>query len=193
VRTRHSDLVGDFGRSQRQQQVLSQLKTKLDTPSIISELPQLAQDMDGYVKTDMDLQTLVSLMNYARSLDPNKVDHLVLSPPYSTSYNAPDGESAFLPVCNLIVPQIARMFSLGSNATCNVTANSGTGATLAKTPQPTSATTVSIANGTGNPFQNLAAVSTMSLNSASSDVFDMHTILDLMLFIVLEAPDATKV
>ncbi|MBV9257855.1 MAG: LCP family protein, partial [Ktedonobacteraceae bacterium] len=42
VRTRHADLVGDFGRSARQQQVLSQLKTKLDTTSIITKLPDLA-------------------------------------------------------------------------------------------------------------------------------------------------------
>src|SRR5207248_11213778 len=45
VRSRHADLVGDFGRSARQQQVLNQLKTKLNNPDIIGKLSELAQDL----------------------------------------------------------------------------------------------------------------------------------------------------
>src|SRR5579864_6259438 len=48
VRSRHADLVGDFGRSARQQQILTQLKNKLNNSSVIGELPQLAQDLAGY-------------------------------------------------------------------------------------------------------------------------------------------------
>src|SRR5258708_14465335 len=55
VRSRHADLVGDFGRSARQQQVLGALKTKLNNSDIIGKLPNIAHDLDGYVKTDMQL------------------------------------------------------------------------------------------------------------------------------------------
>ena len=72
VRSRHADLVGDFGRSQRQQQLLSALKLKLNNSSIISELPQLASDLNGYVTTDMQLSDVFKLMYFARSLNQNQ-------------------------------------------------------------------------------------------------------------------------
>lgn len=199
VRTRHSDLVGDFGRSQRQQQVLSQLKTKLDTPGIVNELPALAKDMDGYVKTDMQLSDLVNLVTYARGLDPNKVTHLVLSQPYSTSFTAPNGESAFQPVCSQIVPAIAQMFGLGNNAACNVTANSGNGATLASAASQTTqaaALTTTLNNSDLlqrlNPTQS-QLMSALSVADSTSYQLGVHNILDLMFMVTFESLDAAKV
>ena len=188
VRTRHSDLVGDFGRSARQQQVLSQLKTKLDTPGIINDLPQLAQALDGYVKTDMDIPTLVNLMTYARNFDPNTVAHIVLSPPYSSSYTAPNGEDAFLPICSKITPAIAQMFNI--TPVCNVTANSGNVPTLAATT-PSAATQATAVNA--NQLQDLGQIGTMSLSSSTSDPFGMRSILDMMFMTVFESFDAVKV
>ncbi len=199
VRTRHSDLVGDFGRSARQQQILSQLKTKLVTPGIINQLPQLAQDLDGYVKTDMDLPTLVNLMTYARGLDPNKIDHLVLSPPYSKSFTTPSGADAFEPICSQIQPAIAKMFNLGSNALCNVTADSGNGIHLAASTPSSASSAVAQSINTGNttnPFQGLSQmtqVGAMSINNGNTDMFGVHSILDLMFLVVFESFDATKV
>ena len=196
VRTRHSDLVGDFGRSVRQQQVLSQLKTKLDTPGIINELPTLAQDMDGYVKTDMQLPDLINLVTYARGLDPNKIAHLVLSQPYSTSFTAPNGESAFQPVCSQIVPAIAQMFGLGNNAACNVTANSGNGATLASTATQTTQTATLTTSANSDPLQSLGptqSVNALSLADGSSNTLSIHSLLDLMFMVTFESLDASKV
>jgi len=202
VRTRHSDLVGDFGRSERQQQVLSQLKTKLDTPGIVNELPALAQDMDGYVKTDMTLSDLVNLVTYARGLDPNKVDHLVLSPPYSTSFTAPNGEAAFQPVCSQIQPAIAKMFGLGSNALCNVTATSGNGATLARAGTGTqiaaTTQTAALTNGINDNSDPLASlepgqsINALSLANGSSEETSIHSILDLMFMVTFESLDASQ-
>jgi len=53
VRARHSDLTGDFGRSERQQQVLVQLKTKLKDADIFSIGPSLIESMSGEARTDM--------------------------------------------------------------------------------------------------------------------------------------------
>jgi LCP family protein required for cell wall assembly len=198
VRTRHSDLVGDFGRSARQQQVLSQLKTKLDTPNIISELPQLAQELDGSVKTDMDIQTLVSLMNYARNLDPNKVDHVVLSPPYSSSYTAPNGEDAFLPICSQITPVIAKMFALGTNAVCNVTANSDATPTLAAAmpsmaTQSFSGNALSALQQPGSPASVGLTSLSNGLSNSTNDPFGLRSMLDMMFMVVFGSFDATKV
>src|SRR5437016_7004009 len=84
VRTRHSDLLGDFGRSARQQQVLSALKAKLATPDTVNQIPSLLKDLNGYLLTDMQFGDLAFLGNLARSIDLNNVQRVTLSPPYST-------------------------------------------------------------------------------------------------------------
>src|SRR5258707_1529263 len=99
VRSRHADLVGDFGRSVRQQQVLSALKTRLANPDIFGKLSNIAQDLTGYLKTDMQLADVLKLMNFARGLDPNKINKLTFGPPYSSDGTAPQaGVDAAAPV-----------------------------------------------------------------------------------------------
>src|SRR5207248_1304756 len=143
VRSRHADLVGDFGRSARQQQVLSSLKTKLSNSGIVSKLPDIAADLDGWVKTDMQLPDVLKLMNLARGIDPNKIQRVILSPPYSSSATLPGGESIVQPNCDQIIPAIAKMFNLGNKAGCNIYANSGnsSNSTLASV-SPTSTASV---------------------------------------------------
>jgi LCP family protein required for cell wall assembly len=196
VRTRHSDLVGDFGRSARQQQVISQLKTKLDTPDIINKINELAADLDGYVKTDMQLPDLVNFMNYARSLDLNKVDRVVLSPPYSSM--ARDNSGDYLPNCALILPKIAQMFDLGNNANCapvNATRKVG----IINPVGPATATSESkIAQIQAQdmplqPLSQMAQVSTMSLSSGNKDPLGMRSLLDLTFIIAFDSLDGSKV
>jgi LCP family protein required for cell wall assembly len=112
VRTRHSDLIGDFGRSARQQQVLSALKLKLATPDIIAKTPQLLNDMNGYLLTDMQLDDLVFLGNLARNVDLNAVQHVTLSPPYSAPSNQ---NTNYLPNCPQIIAIISQMFGIQAN------------------------------------------------------------------------------
>lgn len=192
VRTRHSDLVGDFGRSQRQQQVLSQLKTKLATPGIVSELPELTKDLDGYVRTDMDLPGIINLMGFARTLDPNSIDRLVLSPPYSAPFTAPDGQDAFKPICSLIQPKIAKMFALGSKAECNVQANNNSASATFLSNTSPARTTASmstnwlLADQTGQ-------LNTLRLQLSNRDFFGIRSLLDLMFFVALGSFDALEV
>ena len=54
VRSRHEDLVGDFGRTQRQRQLLLTLKdTVLTSPASLEQFPNLFSSLDGQIKTDM--------------------------------------------------------------------------------------------------------------------------------------------
>src|SRR5436853_6784891 len=122
VRSRHADLVGDFGRSARQQQVLSALKTKLNNPDIVSKLPEIANDLNGYVKTDMQLSDVLKLMTFARSLNPNSINRLILDTNYSRVENLqtpPGTQSVVVLNCDKVRQKIAQMFNLGDNAVCN--------------------------------------------------------------------------
>lgn len=54
VRSRHEDIVGDFGRTQRQRQLLLTLKeTVLGSPTALSQIPQLFDALNGQIKTDI--------------------------------------------------------------------------------------------------------------------------------------------
>ncbi len=198
VRSRHADLVGDFGRSARQQQVLSALKTKLNNPDIVGKLPSIANDLNGYVKTDMGLTDVFKLMNFARSLDPNKINKVILDPPYSSSVNLPGGESVVNPNCAKIVPVIAKMFDLGSKAACNIQANRSSNSSIATTspPSPSLVSPVAaVAGGGAQTASELASMSLMSLFGGNNqhDLFGIHSLLDLLLLTVFESPLALQV
>jgi LCP family protein required for cell wall assembly len=195
VRSRHADLVGDFGRSARQQQVLNQLKTKLNNAGVVGQLPSLAHDLDGWVKTDMQLSDVFKLMNFARSLDTNKINRVILGPPYSSTGNAPDGESVVFPNCAKIVPVVAKMFALGSKAVCNLQANTNN-TLLASTSQTSSlsnAITQIAPNGGWEIASQMASTSAMSLNSGGNDFLGIHSLLDLLFLVVFDSPEALHV
>ncbi|GAC1379573.1 MAG: hypothetical protein NVS4B7_03670 [Ktedonobacteraceae bacterium] len=201
VRSRHADLVGDFGRSARQQQVLSQLKTRLANTNIIGKLPQLAQDMNGYLKTDMQVLDVVKLMNFARTIDPAKIQRVILSPPtYSVASKAtsgPDtGADIFLPICAPIQKVIASMFALGDKAKCqDMQANNSNTATLATAKQTTSSTgpTLQMPTTSNVSWQPSGQMASMSLfGNTSSDLLGIHSLLDLLLMVVFESPNALQ-
>jgi LCP family protein required for cell wall assembly len=196
VRSRHADLVGDFGRSARQQQVLSSLKTRLDNSNIINKLPELAKDLNGYLKTDMQILDIIKLMNFARTIDPSKIQRVILSPPtYSMAAVATighdKGEDIFNPICAPIQQVIAKMFALGNNAQCNVQGNSNNSTTpvLAQTTQPVAPAVPS----TTNSLPTASQLTSMSLQGANTDdPFGIRSLLDLLLFIVFESPAALQ-
>jgi LCP family protein required for cell wall assembly len=191
VRSRHADLVGDFGRSARQQQVLSALKTKLDNPDIVGKLPEIANDLNGYVKTDMQLSDVFKLMNFARGLNPNSIHRVILGPPYSSDGFTADGQSVVYPDCGKIVPVIGQMFALGDKAACNIQASSSNN-TLASASQPSYMNNNS-ANAIGlQAMSQMANTSTFNLSGGSDNLSGFHSLLDLMLMVVLETPQAMQ-
>ena len=224
VRTRHSDLVGDFGRSARQQQMLTQLKLKLENnPNTISEAPQLLQDLNGYLETNMQLSDIVKLANFARQVDLNKIERITLGPPYATASTA---STNYLPNCGAIVPVISRVFGLGNKANCipqvdsspaSGPASNGNGApannnkTPAKnhkhnnkaspdiaSPAATSQALPAASNtlSLSNDLQSIgqmAQLDTLSLQGGSGSWPVVHSLLDLMFMVVFESFDGARV
>lgn len=193
VRSRHADLVGDFGRSVRQQQVLTQLKARLSNATIFSKLPELAHDLDGYVKTDMQLADVLRLMTFARSLDANKIHRVTLGPPFSTTAHI-ENQDVVLLNCSKIIPVIAQMFDLGSKAMCNAQAgDTQTGSTTdyATTHgQQAMQTTASHGWQVAEQVLNAGIMNLRGDVSANSDLLAIHSLLDLLLMIAFESPEA---
>ena len=128
VRSRHADLVGDIGRTQRQQQVLSALKKKLTVNSILGNLSQLFKDLKGQVYTDLSEQEMIAFANFGRTLPDTAIKRITLGPGqgnhnFGSYQNVYDptlqaNQSVIVPNCNTIQPTITSIFGLGSG--CNV-------------------------------------------------------------------------
>lgn len=111
VRSRHGDLLSDFGRSARQQQVLLALQQKADVMNVLRNLPALVDELKCCVRTDLNLEQLYQLGTVARHVSLRDVHQLVLQAPFYSSYGWADGQSIVRPTWRKIRPVVARMFA----------------------------------------------------------------------------------
>jgi LCP family protein required for cell wall assembly len=113
VRSRHGDLQEDFGRSQRQQQVLLALKGKARGVNP-ADLPGVVASFNNEFKTNMnlaDLQRIRSLTSLAGQIsDPSQIAQIVLLPPYTADATLADGAQVLLPNWNAILPLVRQHF-----------------------------------------------------------------------------------
>jgi len=108
VRSRHGDLRSDFGRSQRQQQVLLALRAKAKLLGI-ANLPDIATAMGNDFSTDMTISQIASLLPIASTVQLQNVHQVILASPY-TSTGKLDNEDVLLPDWNLILPETHQYF-----------------------------------------------------------------------------------
>jgi len=122
VRSRHGDLIGDFGRSQRQQQLLDALRTAANGREIIAQLPQLATDLKDSVRTDMTLQDLLKFAAFGEQIKSEPVQqHTLLPPIYSEDGTSADGQSIVIPNWRAIRPLVDSIFNLRTVSTLPMT------------------------------------------------------------------------
>lgn len=128
VRSRHADLVGDIGRTQRQQEVLQALKQKLNVSTIFNNLDELFRDLKGRVYTDLSEDELLSLGTFLRDLPPQAISRVTLGPGYGKQnygtltrlLDTSMGEiqDVVLPNCTNIQPLLNTIFHLGNAQSC---------------------------------------------------------------------------
>lgn len=107
VRSRHGDLQSDFGRSQRQQQVLLAIRQKAKqlTPE---DLPSIATAIGGELKTSISVTRVAEMLPLAASFDnPDSITSIVLLPPY-THGGGPGG--SVVPNWGQILPLVHQYF-----------------------------------------------------------------------------------
>lgn len=180
VRTRHADLGGDFGRTDRQQQVLSQIKVKLTQNDTITKATLILNDLDGYLFTDLSLSQLATFAEVAKSVDINKLDHVSFTNNYSTP--APNNTNV-LPVCATINAEIQKMF--GTPGTCQTQYSSispPAGTSIASTQPSTTATTTETASVSNQTSANMKIASVSQSTTGSTSTF--NNLMNLMLLTV---------
>ena len=108
VRSRHGDIRGDFGRSERQQQVLLALRAKARGLSF-ANVPDLAAALSGQVSTDMGIRQIGDLLPLIGGINIDSVKRIILLPPYTQSAQIA-GQDVLLPEWSRIRPLVAQSF-----------------------------------------------------------------------------------
>lgn len=111
VRSRHGDLVGDFGRSARQQQILVGLRQKLTTMNIFWNLPTLVGELQNSVQTDLGITQLYQLYELSHRIQSANIQRVILQAPTYCTEQIVDGQDALVPNWAAIRPVVARLFA----------------------------------------------------------------------------------
>jgi LCP family protein required for cell wall assembly len=108
VRSRHGDIRGDFGRSERQQQVLLAIRAKAVNLNV-ADLPTLATALNGEIKTSMSLTRIRQLLAVAGQFDGTDIHRVLLLPPY-TSEGVIAGQNVVIPHWDQLLPLVHQTF-----------------------------------------------------------------------------------
>ncbi len=108
VRSRHGDLRGDFGRSERQQQVLLALRSQSRRLNA-ADLPDLVGAFNGEIKTSLAVDRVRQLLAVADRFGTGGVRQVVLLPPYTSTAHVAD-QDVVLPNWELILPLVHQTF-----------------------------------------------------------------------------------
>jgi LCP family protein required for cell wall assembly len=99
ARTRHTD--SDFGRAQRQQDVLFAIRDQVLSlnllPTLVQRAPILYSTLSNSITTDLTLDQMVSLALLAQDISRDSIRTGVIDADYVSNYTTDDGASVLIP------------------------------------------------------------------------------------------------
>lgn len=111
VRSRHGAYIGDFGRSERQQQVLLALNKKATVFGVLTNIVQLADSLSQSVRTDLDISQDYQVEQLARRIKPGDVTQVVLAPPSYSRLGYAGPQSVVYPNWPAIHARVHQLFT----------------------------------------------------------------------------------
>ena len=109
VRSRHGDLLSDIARSQKQQQLLLDIKASAKDLGL-ADVPSIASSLGNSVKTDISLTQVTSLLPLVRAFNDGNVQQLVMVGTQYFSNGTIGGQSVLLPNWTGINALVAQYF-----------------------------------------------------------------------------------
>lgn len=79
-----NDNLGDIGRVQRQQILLKALKEKIQSPVMLTRIPQAIKLLQDYIDTDLTTKQMLSLASFCRGLEKENIKMVMLPGRFST-------------------------------------------------------------------------------------------------------------
>ncbi len=113
ARTRHAD--SDFGRMERQQQVILAIKNKVlsagQLPHLIARAPVLLTTLADSVQTDIPATQQIMLANLARRLNTTNIRRLVIDRSMAVGTVTASGASVLMPQMEVLRPAVEAFFN----------------------------------------------------------------------------------
>ena len=110
ARSRHGDVLSDLARSQKQQQLLLDIKASANDVGL-ADVPTIAGSLGNAVKTDMSITQVASLLPLAKAVSDGSVKQVImLGDPYFTSDPDLNGQSVLLPNWTAIHGLVSQYF-----------------------------------------------------------------------------------
>lgn len=110
ARSRHGALLSDIARSQKQQQLLLDIKASAKDVGL-ADVPAIAGALGNAVKTDMSITQVASLLPLAKAVSAGSVQQVIMvGSPYFTAQIEADGEDALTPNWTAINGLVAQYF-----------------------------------------------------------------------------------
>lgn len=111
VRTRHVD--NDFGRANRQQQVVLAVRDKvmsLGVTQLLGQLPFFYEQLNEGIRTDLSLDQMLTLAQAASAIPVENIRTEVIDYDYVVSHQTEQGASVLIMVNERVAPLIAELF-----------------------------------------------------------------------------------
>lgn len=105
-----ASVTADFARVQRQQAVLFAIKAKALQMNAVLQLPELWQNLDQTVQTDLTLSQALQLAQLAYQIDPADIQTAAISHDQTMSFRTAQGASVLLPKRAEIEALVEAMF-----------------------------------------------------------------------------------
>ncbi|MGA7173592.1 MAG: LCP family protein [Candidatus Dormiibacterota bacterium] len=111
ARSRHGDVLSDIARSQKQQQLLLDIKASANDIGL-GDVPTIASSLGDSMKTDMSIGQVASLLPLAKAVGDGSVTQVVMvgSPYFSSPKYLVDGQDVLLPDFTAIHGLVSQYF-----------------------------------------------------------------------------------
>ena len=109
ARSRHGDILSDIARSQKQQQLLLDIKASAKDVGL-ADVPTIAGSLGDSLKTDMSITQVTSLLTLAKAFSDGSVQQIVMVGSQYFSNGTIDGQSVLLPNWTGINALVAQYF-----------------------------------------------------------------------------------
>ncbi len=117
VRSRHQEIIGDFGRTQKQRQLLLALKSELLSKSLLLQGPSLFDNLQDQFKTDLDAFSALQIGYFYLTHQPLIEKQFTLTPPiYSRLGMATDGQDIVVGDANATAKLVEDIFGPAAGA-----------------------------------------------------------------------------
>ncbi len=147
ARDRYSSQMADFDRASRQQEVLLAIRNRIigynSFPQLVAQAPKLYQELQAYIKTNLDIPKAIQLASLALQLDTNNIKRGIIGIDMVVLASAPDGKSVNIPLPDKV--RLLRDDLFAISGTAGPSAQPASGSTLVKDE----AARVVVLNGSG--------------------------------------------